>query len=193
MRNDDGVDYRPRLLPEFERQARLNNEARAKKREQKIPRNLNIENKNLMLSHLSTELLNSDIDFFIHVMEGLKRFENFFRTDQRYVAAFDRRVEMFALKNGLKNEPNPAQYARIERRLCAVFHVTPKEIRSHRRKKEIMLARQAVMYWAVRLTGYSYPKIGRIMGGRDHTSIISGATAYRQKREKMGRYLRKAR
>lgn len=56
-----------------------------------------------------------------------------------------------------------------------------------------MLARQAVMYWAVRLTGYSYPKIGRIMGGRDHTSIMYGATAYRKKREKMGRYLRKAR
>lgn len=66
-------------------------------------------------------------------------------------------------------------------------------IRAHRRKKEIMLARQAVMYWAVRLTGYSYPKIGRIMGERDHTTIMNGATAYRQKREKMGRYLRKAR
>ena len=84
-------------------------------------------------------------------------------------------------------------YEQIERRLCAVFHVTPKEIRSHRRSKEIMLARQAVMYWAVRLTGYSYPKIGWIMGERDHTSIMSGVTAYRQKREKMGRYLRKAR
>ena len=84
-------------------------------------------------------------------------------------------------------------YEQIERRLCAVFHVTPKEIRSHRRSKEIMLARQAVMYWAIRLTGYSYPKIGRIMGERDHTSIMSGVTAYRQKREKMGRYLRKAR
>ena len=84
-------------------------------------------------------------------------------------------------------------YEQIERRLCAVFHVTPKEIRSHRRNKDILLARQAVMYWAVRLTGYSYPKIGKIMGERDHTSIMYGATAYRQKREKMGRYLRKAR
>lgn len=172
MRNDDGADYRPTLTKKFVEQARLNNAARDRERE--LVARLGKE-----LDEKVKERLNQAID-------------HFFQKEEARLLDFAIRIGA-ADKNWDEIKELHSQYARIERRLCAVFHVTPNEIRSHRRSKEIMLARQAVMYWAVRLTGYSYPKIGRIMGGRDHTSIMYGATAYRKKREKMGRYLRKAR
>lgn len=167
MRADDGKDYRPKLQQKFIEQTRLNNVAR--ERELKLFRKLGEE----IYGKFGKAFEEKMIEVLDHAIDILF---------QKYEEQFGK----IALQTTPKTEPIPAPYKRIERRLCAVFHVAPNEIRSHRRKKEIMLARQAVMYWAVRLTGYSYPKIGQIMGGRDHTSIMSGVTAYRQKREKWG-------
>ncbi|MHC5307529.1 helix-turn-helix domain-containing protein [Bartonella sp. LJL80] len=84
-------------------------------------------------------------------------------------------------------------YQKIEFRICKALKITRNEIRSVRRDSEIAFARQAIMYWAVRLTPLSYPRIGVLMGGKDHTTILHGVKVYRVKRAKMGRTLRKAR
>ena len=84
-------------------------------------------------------------------------------------------------------------YREIERRACRVFKVSVSEIRSNRRSRPIVFARQFVMYWAVRLTRLSLPQIGRLMGGRDHTTCLHGKREYPKKRAQMGRYLREAR
>lgn len=176
MNKRDSVDYRPQLNPNFEKQARINNAARVKEREQKTQRNLNAEDKNLIFFNSITNEI---------VIRELEKLGEFCRLtmDRLWKIIFDP-----CLKNGIC----PSPYARIERRICAAFHVSPAEIRSHRKNKHIVFARQAVMYWTVRLTGFSYPEIGKLMGGRDHTTIMHGAKAYCQKRKKMGRYLRKA-
>jgi chromosomal replication initiation ATPase DnaA len=84
-------------------------------------------------------------------------------------------------------------YILIEKRLCGAFKITKAELRSKRRSREIVLARQAVMYWTCRLTQRSLPEIGRMMGGKDHTTILHGRDAYPTKRAKMGRNLRAVR
>jgi chromosomal replication initiation ATPase DnaA len=84
-------------------------------------------------------------------------------------------------------------YREIERRACKVFKVTISEIRSNRRSRGIVFARQFIMYWSTRLTKLSLPQIGRLMGGRDHTTILHGKNIYRDKRAYMGRNLRIAR
>jgi len=84
-------------------------------------------------------------------------------------------------------------YRAIEARACRVFHVKPTEIRSNRRHRDIVFARQFVMYWTVRLTKLSLPQIGRLIGGRDHTTVLHGKTVYPVKRAKMGRHLKEAR
>lgn len=82
--------------------------------------------------------------------------------------------------------------AEIERRACKLFGCTKSQLHNNRRHREIIFARQFVMYWAVRLTKLSLPQIGRLMGNRDHTTVIHGRDAYPQKRVEMGRYLRPA-
>ncbi|MBZ9873100.1 hypothetical protein LB542_19825 [Mesorhizobium sp. BR1-1-9] len=91
---------------------------------------------------------------------------------------------------GLRYQP---KYRDIEARACRLFKVRPSEIRSNRRNREIVFARQFVMYWTVRLTKLSLPAIGRLMGGRDHTTCLHGKREYPAKRAKMGRHLRAAR
>lgn len=77
--------------------------------------------------------------------------------------------------------------------ICRVLKVTRNELMSNRRNKRVVFARQAIMYWSMRLSKLSSPEIGRRLGGLDHTTILHGKEAYPAKRAAMGRHLREAR
>lgn len=81
-------------------------------------------------------------------------------------------------------------FQRIMHRACKVFGVTPMGLRSARQTKGVADARHFIFYWAVRLTPLSQVQIGRLIGGRDHTTVHNGRHAYVEKRAKMGRTLR---
>jgi len=86
-----------------------------------------------------------------------------------------------------------SEFKRIEERACRVFDVTPVALKSTRRHRKLAMARQFVMYWAMRRTLLSSTQIGRLLGGRDHTTALAGRDAYREKRGKMGRFLKDSR
>ena len=48
------------------------------------------------------------------------------------------------------------------------------DILSKRRTQDIVRPRQVAMYLACRLTQQSLPAIGRLLGGRDHTTVLHG-------------------
>lgn len=52
------------------------------------------------------------------------------------------------------------------------FEITVKQIKGHRRKRDIALVRQVSMFVARQKTDLSFPSIGRHYGGRDHTTVI---------------------
>lgn len=52
------------------------------------------------------------------------------------------------------------------------YGVHPDDIRSHRLGRHLVWPRHVACGLAVRLTDYSYPRIGRIIGGRNHASIM---------------------
>jgi len=82
---------------------------------------------------------------------------------------------------------------RIMRRICRATGISEHEIMSNRRYRPIVLARQAIMYWACRRTLRSLPEIGRALGGRDHTTVLHAKHAYVAKRKAMGRNLKEVR
>jgi len=86
-----------------------------------------------------------------------------------------------------------SEYQRIERRAALVFKHKVIHIKGRSRQREITLARQFICYWACRRTSLSLPQIGRLLGGRDHTTVLHGMHAYRAKRARMGRFLEDAR
>ncbi len=111
---------------------------------------------------------------------------------ERIRADASERARAYALELKLAGFRYRPSLSEIKRRACRVFGVTKSELHSNRRVKHIVMAKHFVMYWAVRLTPLSLPQIGKLMGGFDHTSILSGKRSYVLKRAKMNRHLREA-
>lgn len=59
--------------------------------------------------------------------------------------------------------------------VCDHFGITPADISSQKRTKDIVYPRQLAMYLCRDMTAVPLQQIGRCIGGRDHTTIIYGA------------------
>ena len=62
---------------------------------------------------------------------------------------------------------------KIITRVAERFHITASDIRGSRRTRTISEPRQFAMYLARKLTDHSYPEIGRMFGGKDHTTVLA--------------------
>ncbi len=54
------------------------------------------------------------------------------------------------------------------------YNISPQDLTSKKRPREIAYPRQIVMYLSRKLTDASLPKIGEILGKRDHTTVLHG-------------------
>ena len=85
------------------------------------------------------------------------------------------------LKHGAKREIN------IEEIIKAVgkkFNLRVGDIRSRKKNKNLVLARQIVMYLSRKLTSNSFPDIGEKVGGRDHSTVIYSNNKIKTMKEK---------
>jgi len=55
---------------------------------------------------------------------------------------------------------------------CDVYGVTPEYVNQPNRKREVIWIRQSIHYWARKLTRLPLREIGRIVGKRDHATVI---------------------
>lgn len=69
----------------------------------------------------------------------------------------------------------------IQLAVCKSFRVHPIEMVSARRGAEVAHPRQVAMFLARDLTPFSFPHIGRLFGGRDHTTIMHGVKTVERK------------
>lgn len=60
----------------------------------------------------------------------------------------------------------------IQKLVCARYNLDRNDIKSARRFNNVTLPRQVAMYLCRRLTPRSFPEIGRLFGGRDHTTVL---------------------
>ena len=54
------------------------------------------------------------------------------------------------------------------------FGITPADIFSSKRSKEIVYPRQIAMYLCRKMTSDTLDTVGRVMGNKDHTTILHG-------------------
>jgi Bacterial dnaA protein helix-turn-helix len=66
------------------------------------------------------------------------------------------------------------QFSRILRVVSEHYNVSKRDILSERRTSTVVLPRQIIMFLAKNLTTMSLPSIGRLMGNRDHTTVLHG-------------------
>ncbi len=74
----------------------------------------------------------------------------------------------------------------IQKAVCHVWQVTLTDLCSARRPKEIVEPRQIGMALCRRLTLKSLPEVGRLFGGRDHTTVLHAGRKYHDLLEKVG-------
>ncbi|NNU62449.1 helix-turn-helix domain-containing protein [Ochrobactrum soli] len=86
-----------------------------------------------------------------------------------------------------------ADFQKIVSRICRVFGVAPRDVVSSSCRHDLIMPRQAIYYWAYRLTPLSCQGIGAKLGNRDHSTVLYGVKAYRKKRAGNGRHLRAGR
>jgi chromosomal replication initiator protein len=53
------------------------------------------------------------------------------------------------------------------------YDVTPRDIKGNRRTRAISKPRQYAMYLARKHTDHSYPQLGEMFGGKDHTTVLA--------------------
>ncbi len=63
---------------------------------------------------------------------------------------------------------------RVVKTVANFFSLALDDLLGHRRNKELVYPRQIVMYLLRTELAYSFPKIGKELGGKDHTTIIHG-------------------
>lgn len=71
----------------------------------------------------------------------------------------------------------------IQKACAAHYRIDPSEMRSKRRARAIARPRQVAMYLAKKMTPRSLPEIGRIFGGRDHSTVIHAVRTIEALRE----------
>jgi chromosomal replication initiator protein len=69
---------------------------------------------------------------------------------------------------------SPVSAQDIIRRVAAYFSLSPEEITGRQRKPALVFARQTAMYLCRDILGVSYPALGQIFGGKDHSTVIYG-------------------
>ena len=60
----------------------------------------------------------------------------------------------------------------IQKQVAGHFHIRVSDMHSARRARSVARPRQVAMYLAKNLTSRSLPEIGRMFGGRDHTTVM---------------------
>jgi hypothetical protein len=66
----------------------------------------------------------------------------------------------------------PAGIGEISKEVCKQFGIRRMDFESHRRTGEVVMPRQIAMSLAKHLTRKSLPEIGRMIGKRDHTTVL---------------------
>lgn len=76
------------------------------------------------------------------------------------------------LKDLISSANKKVDTAEIVSEVCKYFSITKEEILSGKRKKELVLPRQIAIFLIREQTTKSLPEIGKVMGGKDHTTIM---------------------
>lgn len=87
------------------------------------------------------------------------------------------------LKEVLSSTDRIVTVDEIKREVAAFFGIKLSELISKRRTQDLVYPRQLAMYLCRQLTGSSLPVIGKMFGGRDHSTVIHAINLISQKIE----------
>lgn len=89
-----------------------------------------------------------------------------------YNCNIDMRLAERVIKRAVKVDDAPLTVDDILEKVCTHFNVTPAAVNGKSRKHEVVEVRQLAMYFAQKYTKMPTSRIGKLVGGRDHATVI---------------------
>ena len=93
-----------------------------------------------------------------------------------YNCDIDMRLAERVIKRAVKVDNEPLTIDDIMEKVCAHFNVTTAAVNSRSRKRDIVTARQVSMYLSQKYTKMPASRIGKLIGNRDHSTVIHSCT-----------------
>ncbi|MBQ3827414.1 MAG: chromosomal replication initiator protein DnaA [Prevotella sp.] len=89
-----------------------------------------------------------------------------------YNCNIDMRLAERVIKRAVKVDDRPLTVDDIINTVCHHFNVSTAAVSGKSRKQEFVVARQVSMYLALKYTKMPTARIGKLIGGRDHSTVI---------------------
>ena len=98
-----------------------------------------------------------------------------------YNKKIDLRLAERIIKRAVKIDDKPLTIDEIMEKVCVHFNVSTSEVNGKSRKRELVVARQVSMYLTQKYTKMPASRIGKLVGGRDHSTVIHSCTQVEQR------------
>ena len=98
-----------------------------------------------------------------------------------YNAAIDMRLAERVIKRAVKVDNHPLTVDDILEKVCGHYNVTQQNVFSKSRKRDYVIVRQVSMYLAQKYTKMPASRIGQLIGGRDHSTVIHSCSTIEQR------------
>lgn len=98
-----------------------------------------------------------------------------------YNCNIDMHLAERVIKRAVKTDNHPLTIDDILERVCNHYSVTTQQVLSRSRKRDYVAARQMSMYFAQKFTKMPASRIGQLIGGRDHSTVIHSCSAVEQR------------
>ena len=98
-----------------------------------------------------------------------------------YNCKIDMRLAERVIKRAVKTDDKPLTIDDILDTVCKHFNVSSAAVAGRSRKREYVIARQVSMYIAQKYTKMPASRIGKLVGGRDHSTVIHSCTQVEQR------------
>lgn len=93
-----------------------------------------------------------------------------------YNCDIDMRLAERVIKRAVKIDNKPLTVDDIIETVCSHYNVSASAVNSKSRKRELVTARQVSMYLAQKFTKMPASRIGKLVGNRDHSTVIHSCT-----------------
>ena len=98
-----------------------------------------------------------------------------------YNSNIDMRLAERIIKRAVKVDNHPLTIDDIVEKVCHHYGVSQQQVMSRSRKRDYVLVRQVSMYLAQKYTRMPASRIGQLIGGRDHSTVIHSCTSVEQR------------
>ncbi len=98
-----------------------------------------------------------------------------------YNSGIDMHLAERVIKRAVKVDNHPLTIDDILEKVCQHFGVTQQQVFSKSRKREFVQVRQVSMYLAQKYTKMPASRIGHLIGGRDHSTVLHSCSTVEQR------------